>query len=41
MFVPLNIEKNSGHVLVWRKNSQTSAAMQAFFDMLEEKIKQI
>ncbi|WEB31346.1 LysR family transcriptional regulator substrate-binding protein [Lactobacillus mulieris] len=41
VFVPLNIEKNSGHVLVWRKNSQTSAAMQAFFDMLEEKIKQI
>ncbi|MCZ3622245.1 LysR family transcriptional regulator [Lactobacillus mulieris] len=41
VFIPLNIEKKSGHVLVWRKNNQPSAAMHAFFDMLEEKIKLI
>ncbi|APT14945.1 LysR family transcriptional regulator [Lactobacillus jensenii] len=41
VFIPLTIQKKTAHVLVWRKNSRPSAAIQAFSDMLEEKIKQV
>lgn len=40
IFIPFSVQKKTGHVLVWRKNSQRSAVMQVFFDMLEKELTQ-